>query len=125
MNRTDAFKKLKRILGKDFRYREDPRALVGEEREQAILAWRKALGASQAAEEAMKAKREELLRDPEYLRLKAENLAAYEATKQTGSVTLARRVTVGTISGHGMFFSIIAQGDNWQEVVDKLTAKPQ
>lgn len=122
MNRADAFKRLRRILGADFAYRENPRALVGEAREDARVEWRAAVEAAAVARAARDARRAELLADPEFVRLEAACKAAHEHADTAGSLFRSRRLTVGKTNG--LFFSVKAEGDNWQEVVDELT-KPK
>ena len=124
MNRTQALAKLKKVLGKNLAYREDPAALVGDEREAAKVKREVLHDAKKLIGELRDARRAEVLAaDAEFQRLKGQYERAREAADKAGAEVFGRRITVGTRSGVGgfHFFNVKAEGDNWQEVVDKLT----
>ena len=126
MNRTQAIAKLRPILGKSIAWRENDRALTAEARETALVAYQEAQVASASAKAARDERYKAILAgDAEYQRLKAAATEAYDACSKAGSVSRARRITVGTRSAVGGlgFFHVRAEGDNWQEVVDILTKK--
>ena len=122
MERAVAIKKLGKILGKSLGYRVDPKAPDQFERDEARAKLQVALRLRDAATKASKARFEAVLAaDTEYQRLKAELLEAEKACEELSSIMRHYRFTVGT-SGD-MFFTIRAQGDSWEEVIAKLTAK--
>jgi hypothetical protein len=125
MDKSVAIKKLHKILGKGFGYRENPKAGTKEDREKAKAELKIASAERQRLNEAMEARKRAILGgDAEYQSL----LAAYrEAGKRTSALSAkahSYRVTVGnrdSAGGFGFFF-VKAEGDNWQEVVEKITA---
>jgi hypothetical protein len=121
VNRTQALTILKRVIGKHLAYREDSSALVGEELEAAQGILEDANTAYAVAKKACDERRAALLAgDAEYQRLKTASTRAYEAAGKACANAHRRRITVGDTS-NGLFFSVKAEGDNWQEVVDILT----
>jgi len=122
MNKNQAIVKLRAILGRDLAYRINPKVPVGEQRE-ANLQCRIALTEDlRVAKEAAEARRREILADPEYQRLQGR---VEELRRERDSLYSAdhHRIEVGTSSDVGGlgFFHIRASGDNWAEVVAKLT----
>lgn len=123
MERSVAIKKLTKLLGKKLGYRVDPKAPKQDERDAA----RAELDATREAFERLKntleARHMELLAaDTEYQRLKAEVKAERERRKKLSGVMRWYKITVGH-SVAGMFFHVQAEGDTWEEVIAKLTAK--
>lgn len=122
MNKQQAMRELKRILGKRLMWREDPDAPVGEVREAAIAIATAARDASREASDAVNARSKALLAgDAEFQRLAAVAGKAREAMEKTRGAAHRHRITVGT--DEGFAFAVKAQGDNWQDVVDQLKAK--
>jgi predicted S18 family serine protease len=119
MNEKQAIAKLKKIVGRDLAYRIDPKAATAEDR-QAACAKREALRLTRvAAVDALEARRTKILEgDAEYQRLKAELATARSAAEANASVSLSYRITVGRSSK--LWFSVLAQGDNWDDVINKL-----
>jgi hypothetical protein len=125
MNKLVAVKKLHKILGKGFGYRENPKAGTKEDREKAKAELKIASAERQRLNEALNARSREILKgDAEYQSL----LAAYrEAGKRTSALSAkahSYRVTVGNTSNVGAgfgFFLVKAEGDNWAEVLEKVT----
>lgn len=72
-----------------------------------------------AAKGAAEARRAELLSDPEYRRLLAEQGAAYRAREAVRGG--GYRITVGIDMGFA--FEVRAEGDNWAEVVRALKSR--
>jgi hypothetical protein len=64
-----------------------------------------------------------LAADAEYQVFKADHEAAKKLVERLGSTMRRHKITVGT--SNGLFFSIKAEGDSWEDVLDKLTAKKQ
>ena len=122
MERVVAIKKLGKMLGKSLGYRVDPKAPTSAEREQATQE-AKALNAEYAtAEAAETARRRAVLEaDVEYQRLRAETRRLREAKDKAWSKSRHYKITVGT--SNGMFFLVKAQGDSWEEIIDKLSTK--
>ena len=122
MNRAQAITRLGKIIGKNFAYRVDNKAPVCEQRQTMLEAWKAATAELQQAIEARAARKRELLRsDAEYQRLKAEHKLALEKRDKASHGLHNYRITVGRDGG--MFFSVVATGDNWAEVVEKVCNK--
>lgn len=122
MERSVAIKKLGKIIGKSLGYRVDPRAPTPEERAAAKIE----LSEAYAERDKLKEKRDERYRailaaDQEYQRLHAEHQAAYKRVDKLCSITCHYKITVGETNG--TVFLQRAEGDSWEEVIEKLTAK--
>ena len=119
MNRTQAIAKLKKVLGPDMGYREDPKALLAEDREAVQVKRDVVRDVHNVIKADLEKRRQEILAaDEEYQRLSREYQRTRKALEALNGNLFARRVTVGKCSD--LFFSVKAEGDNWQEVVDKL-----
>lgn len=122
MNNTQALAKLRKLLGPKAMYEIRNTSPGPDER----AALRTAIPARSverdAAKAAMEARRDELLRDPEYCRLTAEYVALRDEVAKMAGRQSSYRINVGRNVG-GMFFSIRAQGDTWDEVFKKLEHK--
>ncbi len=122
MERTVALKKLERLLGKKLGWRIDAKAPTLEEREAAKAALPLAIEERNKLKEQREVRYQAILAgDEEYQRLKAAHRAASERTDNLSGVTRHRKITVGVNSG--MFFLVRAEGDSWEEVIDKLTTE--
>jgi len=122
MERAVAIKKLGKILGKSLGYRVDLKAPDQDDRDEARAKMREVAPERDALKAAVEARREAILQaDAEYQRLKAELKNASKTYADLAEITSHYRFTVGTSSG--MFFTVRAQGDSWEEVIAKLTAK--
>lgn len=123
MERTVALKKISRMLGSKMRYRIDPKAPTPEEKSQARA---ELPGAIEARDELVKqreARYEAILAaDAEYQRLKVESKAAKDRVGKLHGITSRWKFTVGTTTS--LFFIVKAEGDSWEEVIDKLKPKP-
>jgi uncharacterized protein (DUF3084 family) len=124
MDRSTAIKKAHKILGKGFGYRENPKAGSREDREKAKAELKIASAERQRLNEALEARKRELLSgDEEYQK----RLAAWrESGKRTSALSAKShgyRITVGTSMNAGGFgfFSVRAEGDNWEEILEKIT----
>lgn len=122
MERVVAIKKLGKMLGKNLGYRVDPKAPTAEERA-AATAEAKALSAEyKAAEEAREARLSAVLAaDAEYQQLKAETKRLRDAKDRAWSISRHFKITVGTTNS--MFFHVRAEGDAWEEVIEKVNAE--
>ncbi len=122
MERSAAIKKLGKILGKSLGYRVDPKAPDQEGRDEAMAKLRDARPLREALNSQMEARRRAILQaDPEYQQLKASHAAAQRICEELAAITGHYRITVGTTSS--MFFHVKAQGDSWEQVINKLTEK--
>lgn len=122
MDRTTAITKLRKLLGKTMGYRVDPAAPKQEKRDAAHAA----LGPSIENRKTLVEQKEKraaaiLAADAEYQRLKAEAKAASEKVEALSAVARGYKITVGTTNG--LFFVVKAEGDSWEQVISKLTAK--
>jgi hypothetical protein len=119
MNERQAIARLRKLIGPKLAYRVDHKAPTADEREVIRAKYDAAKQAADAAVAARKARYEQLLAgDAEYQRLKAEASAAETAATKARAGLHARRITVGR--DQGWIFSVVAEGDNWSEVVDKV-----
>lgn len=124
MERTVAIKKLGKILGNKLGYRVNPKAPTRDEREAAKAAWPAVADARNKLKEKWEARRRAILEgDEEYQRLSAELKEVREKADLLQSIQHRHKITVGT--SNGMFFTVRAEGDSWEEVIDKLTAQKQ
>ena len=122
MERAVAIKKLGKILGKSLGYRVDPTAPNQDERDEARAKLPDASARRKALSDQMDARRLEILRaDTEYQRLKTAHAEAEKHFSELRSISSHYKITVGTSSS--MFFTVRAQGDTWEQVIEKLTAK--
>lgn len=125
MNEKQAIAAMKKLWGSKAAWRYNEHALRGEDREQQGREADVLREKQRVAKEARDARRAELLKDPEYVRLVAEHNAAEKAADLAAGNYRARRVTVGTMSnGAGLsFFHVKAEGDNWQDAIDAAKAQ--
>lgn len=121
MERSVAIKKLENLLGKKLAWRINPKAPDAEERQAARETLPAAIAERKALQEQRDARQRELLADPEYQRLCAAAKVAAENVDRISSVTRHHKITVGT--NEGIFFLVKAEGDSWEQVIEKLTAK--
>jgi hypothetical protein len=122
MERSVAIKTLGKLLGKSLGYRIDPKAATREEREAARAALTPAIEERKKLEEQKNARcRAVLAADAEYQSLCAAYELSRKETDRLGSITRHYKITVGTTTS--MFFHVRAEGDSWEEVIDKLTKK--
>ena len=122
MERTVAIKMLGKLLGKKLGYRVDTKAPTPEEREVAKATLSPAIEERNKLKEQRDARYKAILaEDTEYQNLFAAAKAASKRVEELSSITRHRKITVGT--SEGMFFLVKAEGDSWEEVIDKLTTK--
>jgi hypothetical protein len=119
MERAVAVKKLAKILGKTLGYRVDVNAPDAEQRAEA----RAQLAEAQAVRDKAKQLRDDrykvIVADKEYQDLVAAHSAAKKvADKLSYKAHHHYKFTVG--NSNGMFFHVMAQGDSWEEVIEKL-----
>lgn len=125
MEKSVAVRKLHKILGKGFAYRVNPKAGTREDREKAKAELKAANAARDKAREALEQRRLELITaDQEYQDRLAAKQAAEAVVRRLHGIQCGYRVTVGTVDktvpGFSMFV-VKAEGDNWQEVFDKVS----
>ncbi len=122
MERSAALKKLGKILGKKLGYRIDPKAPTPDERELAKSELSPACEERNKLKEQRDARHKAILAaDTEYQSLHAAYRAASERADKLSSITRRRKITVGT--SEGMFFVVKAEGDSWEEIIEKLTER--
>lgn len=121
MNQKQALAKLAKILGSKMAWRINEKALDAEGREAARAEVRRLNEEKQQAEEALAARRAELLQDPAYQALKARHDALKKSAEQAAGRAYHQRITVGRRTD--LFFHIEVEGDNWDDVVSKLTSQ--
>jgi hypothetical protein len=122
MERSVAIKKLGKLLGKSLGYRVNDKAPTREEREAAIAELKSARTERDRMREQRDARYKAILAaDAGYQKLKADCQATSERVDRLASITRHFKITVGISTS--MFFHIKAEGDSWEEVVDKLQAE--
>lgn len=122
MERAVAIKRLGKILGKSLGYRVDPKAPDRDAREEARSKLPPANETKKSLNDRMLARSREILdADAEYQRLKAEYSEAKKHCDELVGITHQYRFTVGISTN--VFFMVKAQGDSWEEIIDKLTVK--
>lgn len=122
MNQTQAIAKLKAAIGPGFAYRLNPAAKKAPQREAASEKARALSPKIEAAKTALAKREAELLAaDAKYQEIKADLQAMRRDHSEARSTATACPITVGT--SNSLFFSIKAQGDNWQELVDEVCSK--
>lgn len=122
MERSVAIKKLGKLLGHRLGYRVDPKAPSREEREAAMAELKSATEDRNRIREQLEARRKAILDgDAEYQRLSAENKAERDRRDNLWGISQHYKITVGTSSG--MFFHVRAQGDSWEDVIDKIAGE--
>ena len=118
MNRQEALEILMRIIGNRLVWRENPKALKAAGREkQSKLAAQK----YQEYKQILVAKSERariLLDDPEYKRLESAATLAKKQHDRARGLSIATPIAVGKVGE--AFTTMMAFGDNWQEVVDQI-----
>jgi hypothetical protein len=120
VNQKQALTKLGKLIGRQLAYRIDNKAPGPEERERRREAFLAAKAEAERTEAARVARLNEVLAaDAEYQRLKAAAKAAADRRESMPSYR-HKRITVGRQGS--MFFTILADGDNWAEVVEKIEA---
>lgn len=118
MNQQQALVKLRKTIGDKLAWRVDKDAPDAEQREVILAAWREAKARADAAVAAREARLNQvLLEDAVSQKLKAEAQEAQHAASVAGHGLHSHRITVGR--DLGWCFSVVADGDNWAEVVEK------
>ena len=122
MERAVAIKKLGKLLGKKLGYRINTKAPTQEEKAAAAAE----LPAAVEERRRLKEQKDERYRtiiaaDAEYQRLFAEHRVASDRTDRLSSITRCHKITVGV--SEGMFFLVKAEGDSWEEVIEKVSRK--
>lgn len=120
MERFEALKRLRKMLGKEFAYEIRPDAPSEEEREAANLKRPELEAKRKAISEALAARRVVLLQDPDYQRLSQEYKDADKAVSQNNGKMYLHKITVGT--ANKLFFHVKAQGNSWEDIFAKLKA---
>lgn len=122
MERTTAIKTLGKMLGKGFGYRINTKAPTREQREVATDALPSAIEDRNKLKEQRDARYKALLLgDAEFQRLDAAAKSAGKRVDELSSIKRSRKITVGT--SRGMFFMVSAEGDTWEEIIDKLKSE--
>lgn len=122
MERSVAIKKLGKLLGKSLGYRVDDKAPTRERREAAKVQRAAAITVRDNLREQRDARYKAILAaDSEYQSLRAAHALVYDEVQSLSGEMMHYKITVGTSTS--MFFHVKAQGDSWEDVIDKLTTK--
>lgn len=104
-------------------YRIDTKAPTPDEKSQARAELPGAIEARDELNRQCEARYEAILKaDDEYQRLKVESKAAKDRVHNLHGITSRWKFTVGTVTS--LFFVVKAEGDSWEEVIEKLKPKP-
>jgi hypothetical protein len=124
MEKSIAVKKLSKIIGKGFGYQLNSKAADKEGREAAKAQMKDAVAERNRLSEEMEARRKAILAGDQEFQTR---LVAYRAARKhvndLSGIIHSHRITVGftnSVGGFG-FFHVKAQGDNWDDVVEKVT----
>lgn len=126
MNVTQAKTALRKLYGAKAAWRYSEKAPKAEERETLLAQLPKLQNTAEMLKHQVMQRREELLKDTEYLALHQQWETARKATDKAMARLHSYRVSVGCVGGeiNGFsFFHVEAEGDNWQEAIDKARAK--
>src|SRR5262245_23909963 len=122
MNQIQALAKLRKILGPEMGYRINDKAPSADERAAVRAGFDDLQRIDAEAKAARDARLAELLAgDARYQELRAQATAADRALSNARGKLYAHRIVVGVRGA--MFFSVKFEGDNWDDVVRKATAK--
>lgn len=105
-----------RLFGSRATWRYDKSAPQAEERDAHRLEATRLQGELVIAMRARDDRMKVLAQDPEYVQLRDEAQRLHTARETAAGNALRHRVTVGRTNG--MFFEVIAVGDNWQDAID-------
>jgi len=124
MNRKQAIAKLKTIVGPKLGYHEPRNALDAEGRAEQREIARSLRVEECALRTALDERRAELLSDPVYVDLRTRLNAKKAEADKAQARSHRKPIQVGK-QGE-VFFHILADGDTWAEIVEKMTkeAKP-
>ena len=124
MERAVAIKKLGKLLGNKLGYRVNDKAPTQDERDAARAELTPAIEERNALQQRRDERRKAILAaDAEYQSLCADSRAASERVDKLSSITRHYKFTVGTCNG--MFFTVRAEGDTWEEIIAKLAPQKQ
>lgn len=124
MNQRQALAQLRKHIGKDIAWRENPKAGTAEEREAHHAKCAQLREEETAVKAQWEALRQKLLSDPEYVALTERLKTLREEKQRESSFSHAYPLTVGRVhngeSGF-RFFRVLIQGDTWEDVVAKAS----
>lgn len=123
MTPAEGMKAVKKLLGPKAQVREH-RGATQERREAAKAALPALREKHRALKEARDARHKAILAaDGEYQALLAETKIAQQEMEQAQGWVLVHRLSAGVPELGGMFLSVKANGDNWQDLVNQLQAR--
>lgn len=126
MQRSTALKKLNALFGKSAGYRIDDRAPTPEQRSAAKAELQTAIAERDRVRAAKTTRYEAVLKaDQEYQALAAASKEAGRRVDSLSGVTRHYKITVGKSSFNGLFFSVMAEADSWEEIFEKLAQKQE
>jgi len=122
MERAAAHKIITKLLGKGWKWEHHPNALTDKDERAAANATLKAVTEERRkTSEEMTARRQALCAaDPEYQRLCEQYRAQDGSAKRWSGLVHTHKFVVG--KSNSLFFHVHAEGDSWEEVIEKLKA---
>lgn len=121
MNATQALARLRKAIGPKILWRENPGAPNAAEREAARIQARELRDQQETLQVALQARRDELLRDPEYVHLREQFNDVRQRADLASAASHRRRLSVGRMGD--MFFNVMVEGDNWEDVIARAKEK--
>ena len=122
MERQEALRRLRKMLGKQFAYEYRPDAPSEEERAEAKARHAELAKQRQELSQAVAARQQYLLQnDATYQELRAKYKLADKAVTANNGAIYLYKFTVGT--ANKLFFHVKAQGNSWEEIFAKLKAE--
>src|SRR5262245_5243977 len=122
MERAVAHKKITQILGKKWGWTMNKDAPGAEKRQEAALLHRKVVATRKEVSDQLDARRKAVLEaDPEYQALLAKYAEIRKHADELQGIAMTYKFEVG--QDRGLFFSVHAQGDSWEEIIAILQKK--
>ena len=121
MNQKQAIAKLTKIIGPKIGWRINSKALDEAGRAEQLEAGKAMRATERTLKDALDARRAELLKDPVYVDLRNRWNVAKDAADKALSRSHSKPIEVGRTGE--LFFTVLASGDSWEDVVEKLSAE--
>ncbi len=122
VERSIAIKKLRKLLGNSLAYRIDPNAPTAEERDEAKAELPAANAKKGLLGKQLEARRNAILEaDAEYQRPSADYAETKYRVTDLELMANKYKITVGV--SDSLLFTVRAQGDSWEQVIQELTKK--
>jgi hypothetical protein len=118
MNEKQAIAKLRKVIGQGIAWQYSRGALNAAGRDSEREKARALRTEEHALKEQLDALRAKLLADPEYVALRKRWSDTKDSADRASSLSYSKPIKVGR--NGAMFFTVLADGDTWDEIVTKL-----